>query len=90
MTDKISQLLADQLEESIFSSNPVKQAKAAGHLKRLLREPLAAKDAHHKIKKHADDPKLLAHLHHFASTSPDTDVRPVLKKRMKELSVQGF
>lgn len=86
----VKKILDKNLEESIFSSNPVKRTKAAGHLKRLLREPLQAKTAHDKIKKHADDPKLLAHLHHFATQSPDADVRPVLKKRMKELSVQGF
>jgi hypothetical protein len=78
------------LTESIFSSNPVRKAKAVGHLKRLLREPLRAKDAHAKIKKHADDEKLLSNIKHFHSTAPDSDVRPVLKKRMKELNIQGF
>lgn len=78
------------LDESIFSSNPVIRTKAAGHLKRLLREPLHAKHANEKIKKHADDPKLLADIHHFSKHAPESDVRPVLKKRMKELRIQGF
>ena len=78
------------LDESIFSSNPVRKSKAVGHVRRLMREPLRAADAHAKLHKHVDDPKLHADLHHFSKTSPDADVRPVVKKRMKELKVQGF
>jgi len=88
--DPVSKYVKENLEESIFSSNPTKQRSAAGHLKRLLREPLRAKDAHDKIKKHADDHKLLGDIRHFSTQAPEADVRPVLKKRMKELKVAGF
>ena len=90
MNTILDQYIQGQLEESIFSSNPTKQRTAAGHLKRLLREPLRAKDAHDKIKKHADDAKLLGDIRHFSTQAPEADVRPVLKKRMKELKVAGF
>lgn len=90
MNELAQQILRNQLEESIFSSNPAKQRAAAGHLRRLMREPLRAKDAHEKVKKHADDPKMIQHLHHLSTHAPEADVRPILKKRMKELNVQGF
>jgi hypothetical protein len=74
----------------IFSTNPVRKGKAVGHLRRLMREPLKAGEAHDKIKPHAHDSRLLHDVKHFAGKDPHADVRPILKKRMRELKVEGF
>lgn len=74
----------------IFSSNPVRKGKAVGHLRRMMREPLKAHEAHAKVKAHAHDDKLLNDIKHFAGKDPNVDVRPIVKKRMRELSIQGF
>lgn len=74
----------------IFSSNPVRKGKAVGHLRRMMREPLKAHEAHAKVKPHAHDEKLLNDIKHFAGKDPQVDVRPVVKKRMRELSISGF
>jgi Trp operon repressor len=74
----------------VFSSNPVRKGKAVGHLRRLMREPLKAHEAHDKIKPHAHDKRLLHDVKHFAGKDPHADVRPILKKRMRELKIEGF
>jgi hypothetical protein len=74
----------------IFSSNSVRKGKAVGHLRRMMREPLRAHEAHGKVKPHAHDEKLLNDIKHFAGKDPQVDVRPLVKKRMRELQVQGF
>lgn len=78
------------LDESVFSSNPVRRSKAVGHVRRLMREPLRAHEASEKLHKHVDDPKLHAEIAHFKKLDPHTDVRPVVKGRMRQLKVEGF
>ena len=87
---RIVSVLDKLLDESIFSSNPVRKAKAVGHVRRLMREPLRAKEASEKLKKHVDDQKLHSDISHFAEKDPHVDVRPVVKQRLKQLKVQGF
>lgn len=77
-------------EEGIFSKNPVRAGRSVGHLRRLMREPLKAHEALGKIQDHIKDDHLHRDIKHFASKDPHVDVRPVLKKRMRELKIQGF
>ena len=81
----VSKILKDRLEESVFSSNPAKRRQSFSRLGHLLHAPLPAKHAVAKIKKHADDPRLMQDLAHFEKHAPEIDVRPILKKRIKEL-----
>jgi hypothetical protein len=74
----------------IFSTNPVRRGKSVGHIRRLMREPLKAGEAHDKIKPHAHDTRLLHDVRHFAGKDPHADVRPIVKKRMRELKIEGF
>jgi hypothetical protein len=74
----------------IFSTNPVRKGKAVGQLRRLMREPLKAGEAHDKVKPHAPDDRLLRDIKHFAGKDPHADVRPIVRKRMRELSHKGF
>jgi hypothetical protein len=74
----------------IFSSNPVRHGRAVGHLRRLMRQPLKAHEAHEKVKPHAHDVRLLNDIKHFAGKDPHVDVRPLVKKRMRELKISGF
>jgi hypothetical protein len=77
-------------EDGIFSKNPVRAGRSVGHLRRMMREPLRAHEASEKIKPHVNDDRLHHDIKHFAGKDPDVDVRPLLKKRMRELKVQGF
>ena len=89
-------LFAESLEEEeqkktgIFSSHPHKKGKSIGHIRKLMNEPLKAHEAIHKLGDHANDEKLHSTIKHFASQDPHVDVRPVVRKRMRELKVQGF
>jgi len=82
----VDKYIQDQLEESVFSSNPAKRRQAFSRLRMMLDQPLPAAKAVEKIKKYADDQKLLNDISYFAQHAPDADMRPILKKRMKELS----
>lgn len=69
----------------IFSSNPLRRDKAVGAVRKLLRQPLKAHEAHEKLIKHAHDDHLFKQIHHFKEKDPHVDVRPLVKKRMREL-----
>jgi hypothetical protein len=74
----------------IHSSNPIKKDKAIGEIRKLDREKLHAHEASKKLMPHTDDSKLHKQIKSFADMAPDTDVRPVVRKRMKELKIRGF
>jgi hypothetical protein len=74
----------------LFSMHPHRREKAIGGIKKLLRDPLRAHEASAKLSPHIPDPKLMDHINHFKNIDPSVDVRPVVKKRLRELQVKGF
>lgn len=74
----------------LFSMHPHRREKAIGGIKKLLRDPLKAHEAQEKLVQHIPDPKLMDHINHFKKLDPSVDVRPVVKKRLRELQVKGF
>ncbi|AMQ65953.1 hypothetical protein AAY80_014 [Stenotrophomonas phage vB_SmaS-DLP_6] len=75
----------------IYHPNPAKRQEAHTALRKIMNKPLKAHEASEKIKKHFDDERLHGDIHHFAKAAPDTDVRPLVKKRMEQLRKQrGF
>lgn len=74
----------------IHSTNPIKKDKAIGEIRKLDRDKLHAHEASKKLMAHTDDSKLHKQIKSFADMAPDTDVRPVVRKRMKELRIRGF
>ena len=75
----------------IYHANPAKRQEAHRALRKIMDKPLKAHEASEKIKKHFDDERLHGDIHHFAKAAPDTDVRPLVKKRMEQLRKQrGF
>jgi hypothetical protein len=75
----------------IYHANPAKRAESHRAVRKLLDKPLKAHEASEKLKPHMDDAKLHTDIAHFAKASPDTDMRPIVKKRMEQLRKQrGF
>lgn len=74
----------------IHSTNVVRKDKAVGEIRKLTKSPLAAGVASKKLLPHTDDPKLHSQIKTFAELNPSADIRPVVRKRMKELNIRGF
>ena len=85
--EALNKYIADHLEESVFSSNPARRRQAFSRLHKLMEKPLLAKDASEKVKKYCECPKLHADFDYFAKNHPENDMRPILKKRMREISL---
>lgn len=80
-----------QATTGIYHANPAKRAEAHKALRQVLDKPLKAHEAGDKIKAHFDDDRVHSDIAHFAKSSPDIDVRPLVKKRMEQLRKQrGF
>lgn len=75
----------------IYHPNSAKRMESHRILRSVMNKPLKASEASAKIKDHISDTKLHSDIAHFAKSSPDTDMRPLIKKRMEQLRKQkGF
>lgn len=73
---------------AVFSNNPVKADKARGKLRIMMRDPMPAAKSAEALASFVFDGKLLDQIKSFADKDPNVDVRPVIRKRMKELGIQ--
>lgn len=89
-TKSLQQNAIHEAVGGIFSSNPIKKEKSVGEVRKLMRDPLKASEAHAKLTAHAFDGKLFDQIASFANMDASADVRPVVRKRMKELGIKGF
>lgn len=76
------------VQGDLGSTNPTRYYKALGQLKVLMRNRIPAAGATDKLAKFFVDGKLFDQIESFVGKSPDADVRPLIKKRMKELHLK--
>lgn len=76
------------VDGDLGSTNPTRYYKALGGLKVLMRDRIAAETATDKLAKFFVDAKLFDQIESFVSKAPTADVRPLIKKRMKELNLK--
>lgn len=89
----LSQFLTEQhikieVEGDLGSSNPTRYYKALGSLKVLMRDRIPAESATDKLARIFVDGKLFDQIQTFSVKDPDADIRPLIKKRMKELHLK--
>lgn len=73
-----------------FSVNPLRAQKAKGKLRAAMRGKIAAKDAKNLIKGIVEDDRLNEIIDMAIKHSPESDVRPAIRVRMKQLGVPLF
>ena len=76
-------------KHGILHTNQEKAMEHWSHVRKILDKPLPAKTASQKLGPHTDDNRLHADLNHFAKTSPDVDMRPLVKKHLERIRKTG-
>jgi len=78
-----------QVGGELGSSNPTRHAKAFGNLKKLMREPMKAKDAVKHLSKHVDHAPMFDNISDIAKDKPETDVRPLVKDHLRKAGLKN-
>lgn len=76
-------------KHGILHTNPAKSMEHWSKVRKILDKPLPAKTASEKLAPHTDDNRLHADLNHFAKSSPDVDMRPLVKKHLERIRKTG-
>lgn len=76
-------------KHGILHTNLAKSMEHWSQVRKILDKPLPAKVASEKLAPHTDDNRLHADLNHFAKSSPDVDMRPLVKKHLERIRKTG-